>query len=101
MLEDSRVDVQGEGEYRAAFIDKLNQRSADYAGFGFNDSEGGSFAMRCRLGDRVQATMGERDRIPEPAHPMTRSEESYPAQVGQGLELPAYCNLNLGPKKVA
>ena len=61
MLEDSRIDVQGEGEYRADFIDKIIQRSADYAGYGFDESEGCSFAMRCRLGDRVKATMGERD----------------------------------------
>jgi len=61
MLEDSRIDVQGEGEYQADFIDKINQRSADYAGYGFDASEGCSFAMRCRLGDRVKATMGERD----------------------------------------
>lgn len=61
MLEDSRVDVQGEGEYQADFFDKVNQRSGDYAGYSYSDDEGGSFAMRCRLGDRVQAAMGERD----------------------------------------
>ncbi len=60
LLEDSRWDVQGEGEYQADFIDKINQRSSDYAGYSF-DEEGASFAMRCRLGDRVQAGMGERD----------------------------------------
>ena len=61
MLEDSRVDVQGEAEYQNAFIDKLNQRAADYAGFSFSEGEGGSFAMRCRLGAYLQETMGERD----------------------------------------
>jgi len=61
MLEDSRIDVQGEGEYRADFVSKINQRSADYAGYSFNEAEGASFAMRCRLGDRVKETMGERD----------------------------------------
>jgi hypothetical protein len=61
MLEDSRVDVQGEAEYQNAFIDKLNQRAADYAGFSFSEEEGGSFAMRCRLGAYLQETMGERD----------------------------------------
>lgn len=61
MLEDSRVDVQGEAEYQAAFLDKINQRSADYAGYSFSDEEGASFAMRCRFGERVQAAMGERD----------------------------------------
>ncbi|MDH3635625.1 MAG: hypothetical protein OES20_13080 [Gammaproteobacteria bacterium] len=62
MLEDSRIDVQGEGEYQADFIDKMNRRSSDYAGYGFDELEGGSFAMRCCLGDRVKATMGERDK---------------------------------------
>ena len=62
MLEDSRIDVQGDDEYRSSFIDKLNRRSADYAGFSFDAAEGGSFAMRCRLGERVQDCMGERDK---------------------------------------
>ena len=61
MLEDSRVDVQGEGEYRAEFLDKVNLRSGDYAGYSYSEEEGASFAMRCRLGDRVQAAMGKRD----------------------------------------
>jgi hypothetical protein len=62
LLEDSRVDVQGAGEYRSAFVDKLNQRSAEYARYGFSRDEGGGFAMRCKLGDRVAAAMGERER---------------------------------------
>ena len=61
LLEDSRIDVQGEGDYQQAFIDKLNQRAADYARFSYSEDEGCSFAMRCRLGERVQATMGARD----------------------------------------
>jgi hypothetical protein len=61
MLEDSRIDVQGEADYQVDFIDKINQRSQDYAGFSFSDEEGGSFAMRCRLGAYLQETMGERD----------------------------------------
>ncbi len=62
MLEDSRVDVQGEAEYQAAFLGKVNRRSGDYAGYSFSEEDGGSFAMRCRLGARVQAAMGERDK---------------------------------------
>jgi len=61
LLEDSRFDVQGEGDYRPAFIDKANIRSSDYARFSFSEQEGSSFAMRCELGNRVQASMGERD----------------------------------------
>ena len=61
MLEDSRIDVQGEAEYQVAFIDKLNQRSKDYASFSFSEEEGASFAMRCRFGAYLQETMGTRD----------------------------------------
>jgi len=61
MLEDSRIDVQGEGEYQQAFLEKMNQRSGDYAAFAFSETDGASFAMRCRLGERVQLSMGERD----------------------------------------
>ena len=61
LLEDSRVDVQGEGDYRAGFIDKLNDRAADYAAYSYSEDDGCSFAMRCRLGERVRSVMGERD----------------------------------------
>jgi len=61
MLEDSRIDVQGEGAYQAEFFDKVNRRSGDYAGYSYSQDEGGSFALRCRFGDRVQAAMGKRD----------------------------------------
>ena len=61
LLEDSRFDVQGEGNYQPAFIDKANARSSDYARFSFSEQDGSSFAMRCELGNRVQASMGERD----------------------------------------
>ena len=61
LVEDSRIDVQGEGEYQHAFIDKANTRSSDYARFSFSEQEGSSFAMRCELGNHVQASMGERD----------------------------------------
>ena len=61
LLEDSRVDVQGEGDYQAAFIDKLNRRAADYSGYSYSEDESCSFAMRCRLGERVQEAMGARD----------------------------------------
>lgn len=61
MIEDSRVDVQGAGEYRRGFIDRLNERSADYASYRFSEEDGCSFAMRCRLGEHVRAVMGVRD----------------------------------------
>lgn len=85
MLEDSRIDVQGEGEYRAAFIDKINQRSTDYAGYGFDESEGGSFAMRCRLGDHVKANMGERDQRWVPDYIIGREAPEIEAALRRSL----------------
>ncbi|MEM7565023.1 MAG: hypothetical protein AAF353_18565 [Pseudomonadota bacterium] len=61
LLEDSRIDVQGPGSYQAAFIERVNVRSSEYSTYGFSEQEGGSFAMRCQLGNQVQSTMGERD----------------------------------------
>jgi hypothetical protein len=61
LLEDSRIDVQGEGDYQAAFIDKINLRSSDYSAYSYSEADGCSFAMRCRLGEWVQKAMGERD----------------------------------------
>ena len=61
LLEDSRFDVVGAGEYRAAFLERLNQRSGEYARYSYDENEGASFAMRCRFGDCVQAAMGARD----------------------------------------
>ena len=61
MLEDSRVDVEGEGEYQGDFLAKLYQRSGEYSGFRFSVEDGGSFSMRCRLGEHIRAVMGERD----------------------------------------
>lgn len=61
MLEDSRVDVQGGDDYQSVFVDKLNQRSQDYAAFSYSANDGASFAMRCRLGNYLQDAMGARD----------------------------------------
>ncbi len=61
LIEDSRFDVIGPGEYRNAFLERLNQRSGEYASFSYDEADGASFAMRCRFGDYVQAAMGARD----------------------------------------
>lgn len=86
MLEDSRCDVQGAGEYQAAFIDKINQRSAEYAGFGFSDEDGASFRMRCRLGDLVAAAMGERDRRWIPDYVVGREAPEIEAALQRSLQ---------------
>lgn len=58
-MQDNRVDAQGAGEYRAAFVDLLNRRMDDYAELPFADG-GPGFGMRRYLGDRVAQAMGPR-----------------------------------------
>lgn len=85
LLEDSRVDVQGAGGYRADFIDKLNQRTSAYAAYAYNSGEGASFSMRCRLGDLVAAAMGERDRRWIPDYIVGREAPEIEAALGRSL----------------
>ena len=61
MLEDSRCDVQGVGEYQQAFIERLNRRSSDYAEYRFDIEEGASFRLRSTFGQHIAEAMGERD----------------------------------------
>lgn len=86
LLEDSRVDVQGKGDYRAAFIDRLNRRTADYAAFSYRDDGGCSFAMRCRLGERVQAAMGARDQRWIPDYVVGREAPAIEAALRRSLD---------------
>ena len=86
LLEDSRVDVQGPGDYQPAFMDKLNQRASDYAGFSFSEEEGCSFAMRCRLGAHIQASMGERDNRWIPDYIVGREAPQAEAALKRSLE---------------
>ena len=85
LLEDSRIDVQGGGQYQAAFVDKLNQRCADYAGFSYNEDDGCSFAMRCRLGEKAQAAMGTRDERWIPDYIVGREAPSVEATLKRSL----------------
>ena len=62
LAEDSRFDVEGPGEYRNAFVERLNRRSGEYAEFGYSETEGASFSMYRALGSNVANAMGERDR---------------------------------------
>ncbi len=59
-VEDNRVDFDGEGEHSRAFVELLNQRMSEYAGFSYSDGEPG-FQLRRRVGEHVQAVMGEKD----------------------------------------
>jgi len=59
-VQDNRTDAQGRGEYRQAFIDLLNARTADYAEFSMTGSEPG-YALKRYFGEHVRAVMGAKD----------------------------------------
>jgi len=63
-MHDNRRDVnEGEAkqaDFRAEFIELMNQRMAEYATFTFDEGEPG-FQLRRRVGEHVTAKMGEKD----------------------------------------
>ena len=63
-MHDNRRDVnKGEArdkDFRGEFIDLLNQRMAEYAGFSFDGDQPG-FQLRRRVGEYVRDKMGEKD----------------------------------------
>lgn len=61
MLEESRLDVEGPGDYPPSFIDKTNLRTGEYSDFRFSPEDGASFAMRCALGTHIKESMGALD----------------------------------------
>ncbi len=60
-MQDNRVDAQGDGNYRDAFVQLLNERSEDYADCSFEDGEPG-FSFRRNFGNHVMNVMGETDK---------------------------------------
>lgn len=60
-MQDNRVDAQGEGNYRDAFVQVLNERAEDYAECSFDNGEPG-FAFRRNFGDHVMKVMGDKDK---------------------------------------
>lgn len=59
-MQENRTDAQGKGEYRAAMIELLNDRAADYAEFPMPDDAPG-YAMKRYFGEHVRAVMGKKD----------------------------------------
>ena len=59
IMQDNRIDAQGDGDYRAEFVALLNERMDDYAEMSFSGAEPG-FAMRRYLAEKVAAAMGPR-----------------------------------------
>jgi hypothetical protein len=59
---DNRVDAEGRGQdFRKPFIEILNARMADYAGFLFEDGEPG-YGFKRYLGECITNSMGPKDR---------------------------------------
>lgn len=61
-MQDNRAELLGTGEFRAPFIDLLNERCSFYATCSYSPAEGPSFVMRRNFGDAVAAVVGERNR---------------------------------------
>ena len=60
-MHDNRIDVNDEkDDYKGQFIQLLNERMAEYAGFAYDEKEPG-FQMRRRCGEHVTEVMGEKD----------------------------------------
>lgn len=57
-VQDNSLDLFGPGDHGAAFIQRLNQRADDYAGYQFSD-EGPSYPFYRHLGFEIQRVMGE------------------------------------------
>ncbi len=58
-VQDNSQDLLEPGDYGRPFIDRLNQRSAEYAEFGFDPEEGPSYPFIRHLGFEIQRLMGE------------------------------------------
>ena len=57
LMQDNLLDVAGPGEYRAPFVEMLNDRLEDYSRFAFAET-GPDFEALRYLGDRVMRSMG-------------------------------------------
>ena len=61
-MHDNRTDVNDEKkDYKADFIQLMNERMAEYADFAYDGNEPG-FQMRRRCGEHVTEVMGEKDK---------------------------------------
>ncbi len=62
-MHDNRMDVNEDKDtdYKAEFIQVMNERMAEYADFAYDGNEPG-FQMRRRCGEHVTEVMGEKDK---------------------------------------
>jgi len=61
ILQDNRLETNGEGDYKKQFLTLLNQRIGDYSQCKFSRIDGPSFTFFRLLGDHVSTQMGEKD----------------------------------------
>jgi hypothetical protein len=61
VMQDNRIEANGEGDYTNAFLQLLNQRIGEYSSCQFDLDEGASFVFLRMLGDHVTTVMGEQD----------------------------------------
>ena len=61
IVQHNRVDANGPGNYKNAFIELLNARMSDYSECSFSEEEGPGFSLRRTLGEHVRAQMGRKD----------------------------------------
>ena len=57
-LQDNSVDLFGPGDYVGPFVQKINERGAEYAEFNYGD-DGPSYPFMRHLGYEIQQIMGE------------------------------------------
>lgn len=60
-MQNNRIDANGPGQYREAFIEFLNTRMSDYSECSFSEEGGPGFSLRRIFGDHVRQQMGAKD----------------------------------------
>ena len=61
LIDDSRFDTDGPGEYKKAFINLLNERMNEYSECSYDEEEGPGFNLKRIAANHVRDTMGEKD----------------------------------------
>jgi len=61
VMQDNRIEANGDGNYTNEFLQLLNQRIGEYSSCQFDLDEGPSFVFLRMLGDHVTSMMGEQD----------------------------------------
>lgn len=60
-VQSNRVDANGAGEYRTAFVELLNQRIEEYSDCLYDQETGPGFSLKRILGTHVMHAMGAKD----------------------------------------